>query len=158
MSHITLDILSFFFHLELPLLNNIIKSWLFLMLTYSRLLPPPSKKKVEASNKQTNQKSLVRFPGNMSVPYVVHLSIFTDMFIISISHLSQSCAIITFLSSVRGGVRNLFSFDFKEVQHPWTLFLKTLYIFSKYKQLWTKYPMDLVRNVPRNSKTTVLLQ
>ena len=29
---------------------------------------------------------------------------------------------------------------------------------QKIKQLWTKYPMDLVRNVPRNSKITVLLQ
>ena len=28
----------------------------------------------------------------------------------------------------------------------------------KIKQLWTKYSMDLVRNVPRNSKITVLLQ
>ena len=26
------------------------------------------------------------------------------------------------------------------------------------KQLWTRYPMDLVRNVPRNSQITVLLQ
>ena len=34
-----------------------------------------------------------------------------------------------------------------------------LRVFSqKIKQLRTKYPMDLVRNVPRNSKTTVLLQ
>ena len=33
-----------------------------------------------------------------------------------------------------------------------------LYAFSqKIKQLRTKYPMDLVRNVPRNSKFTVLL-
>ena len=30
-------------------------------------------------------------------------------------------------------------------------------IFLKIKQLWTKKPMDLVRNVPRNSKITVLL-
>ena len=29
---------------------------------------------------------------------------------------------------------------------------------QKNRQLWTKYPMDLVRNVPRNSKITVLLQ
>ena len=29
---------------------------------------------------------------------------------------------------------------------------------QKIKQLWTKYPMDMVRNVPRNSKITVLLQ
>ena len=29
---------------------------------------------------------------------------------------------------------------------------------KKIKQLRTKYPMDLVRNVPRNSKITVLLQ
>ena len=29
---------------------------------------------------------------------------------------------------------------------------------QKIKQLLTKYPMDLVRNVPRNSKITVLLQ
>ena len=29
---------------------------------------------------------------------------------------------------------------------------------QKIKQLRTKYPMDLVRNVPRNSKITVLLQ
>ena len=42
---------------------------------------------------------------------------------------------------------------FKGVLHPWALFLKTLYIFSK-----NKCPMDLVRNVPRNSKITVLLQ
>ena len=29
---------------------------------------------------------------------------------------------------------------------------------DKIKQLWTKFPMDLVRNIPRNSKITVLLQ
>ena len=29
---------------------------------------------------------------------------------------------------------------------------------KKIKQLWTKYPMDLVWNIPRNSKITVLLQ
>ena len=29
---------------------------------------------------------------------------------------------------------------------------------QKIKQLWTKYPMDLVRNIPKNSKITVLLQ
>ena len=29
---------------------------------------------------------------------------------------------------------------------------------QKIKQLWTKYPMNLVWNVPRNSKITVLLQ
>ena len=29
---------------------------------------------------------------------------------------------------------------------------------QKIKQLRTKYPMDLVRNVPRNSKITILLQ
>ena len=29
---------------------------------------------------------------------------------------------------------------------------------QKIKQLWTKYCMDLVRNIPRNSKITVLLQ
>ena len=34
-----------------------------------------------------------------------------------------------------------------------------LFAFSQQiKQLWTKKPMDLVRNVPRNSKITVLLQ
>ena len=32
-------------------------------------------------------------------------------------------------------------------------------VFSqKIKHLWTKYPMDLIRNVPRNSKITVLFQ
>ena len=46
----------------------------------------------------------------------------------------------------------------KGVQHPWALFLESLCIFSKNKQLCTKYSMDLVRNVPRNSKITVLLQ
>ena len=29
---------------------------------------------------------------------------------------------------------------------------------QKIKQLWTKYPMNLVRNISRNSKITVLLQ
>ena len=29
---------------------------------------------------------------------------------------------------------------------------------QKIKQHWTKYPMDLIRNVPRNSKITVLFQ
>ena len=29
---------------------------------------------------------------------------------------------------------------------------------QKIKHLWTKYPMDLLRNIPRNSKITVLLQ
>ena len=38
-------------------------------------------------------------------------------------------------------------------------YFRKVYAFSqKIKQLWTKYPMDLVRNVPRNSKITVLLQ
>ena len=48
----------------------------------------------------------------------------------------------------------------KGVLHPWALFLKNLCIFSKNKaeQLWAKYPIDLVRNVPRNSKITVSLQ
>ena len=48
---------------------------------------------------------------------------------------------------------------FKGVLHPWALFWKTFCIFSqKIKQLRTKYSMDLVRNVPRNSKNTVLIQ
>ena len=47
----------------------------------------------------------------------------------------------------------------KGVQHHWALFLETLCIFSKkIKQPLTKYPMNLVKNVPRNSKITVLLQ
>ena len=41
----------------------------------------------------------------------------------------------------------------KVAQHPWALFLKTFL-----DNFWTKYPMDLVRNVPGNSKITVLLQ
>ena len=47
----------------------------------------------------------------------------------------------------------------KGVLHPWALFLKTfVHFLKKIKQLRTKYPMDLVRNVPRNSKITVLFQ
>ena len=46
----------------------------------------------------------------------------------------------------------------KGVLHPWALFLKISCIFSKNKQLSTKFPMDLVRHFPRNSKSTVLLQ
>ena len=47
----------------------------------------------------------------------------------------------------------------KGVLHLWALFLKIWCIFfKKIKQPWTSYPMDLVRIVPRNSKTTVLLQ
>ena len=41
----------------------------------------------------------------------------------------------------------------KGVLHLWALFLKTLCIFSK-----NKPNLDLVRNVPRNSKITVSLQ
>ena len=37
-------------------------------------------------------------------------------------------------------------------------FLRLCAFSQKIKQLRTKYPMDLVRNVPRNSKITVLLQ
>ena len=38
-------------------------------------------------------------------------------------------------------------------------YFRRLFAFSqKIKQLWTKKPMDLVRNVPRNSKITVLRQ
>ena len=37
-------------------------------------------------------------------------------------------------------------------------FLRLCAFSQKIKQLWTKYPMDLVRNIPRNSKITVLLQ
>ena len=50
-----------------------------------------------------------------------------------------------------------FRYWFKRVQHPWALFLKTAFS-QNIKQLRTKYPMDLVRNVPRISKITVLLQ
>ena len=38
------------------------------------------------------------------------------------------------------------------------IFEDFVHFLKKTKQLWTKYPMDLVRNVPRNSKITVLLQ
>ena len=41
---------------------------------------------------------------------------------------------------------------------PGPYFLRLWAFSQKIKQLWTKYPMDLVRNVPRNSKITVLLQ
>ena len=37
-------------------------------------------------------------------------------------------------------------------------FLRPFAFSQKIKQLWTKKPMDLVTNVPRNSKITVLLQ
>ena len=46
----------------------------------------------------------------------------------------------------------------KGVLHPWILFLKTLCVFSqKIKQCWTKYQMDLIRNVPGNLKSTVFI-
>ena len=41
---------------------------------------------------------------------------------------------------------------------PGPYFWRLCAFSQKIKQLWTKYPMDLVRNVPRNSKITVLLQ
>ena len=41
---------------------------------------------------------------------------------------------------------------------PGPYFLRLCAFSQKIKQLWTKYPMDLVRDVPRNSKITVLLQ
>ena len=44
----------------------------------------------------------------------------------------------------------------KVVLHPWTLFLQTLCIFLKNKANCTNYPMDLIRNVQRNTKITVL--
>ena len=49
--------------------------------------------------------------------------------------------------------------SFKGVLHPWALFLKIMCIFSKNEStLNNVYPMDLIRNVPRNSKITVSLQ
>ena len=51
-----------------------------------------------------------------------------------------------------------FTHSLKGYNTPGPLFLKILCIFSKKKkkkQLWTKYPMDLARNVQRNSKITV---
>ena len=39
----------------------------------------------------------------------------------------------------------------KGVLHPWTLFLKTVFYFSQ-----TKYQTNLIRNLPRNLKITVL--
>ena len=41
---------------------------------------------------------------------------------------------------------------------PGPYFWRLCAFSQKIKQLRTKYPMDLVRNVPRNSKITVLLQ
>ena len=35
------------------------------------------------------------------------------------------------------------------------IFEDFVYFLKKIKQLWIKYPMDLVRNVPRNSKILV---
>ena len=40
---------------------------------------------------------------------------------------------------------------------PWPYFWRLCAFSRKIKQLRTKYSMDLVRNVPRNSKITVLL-
>ena len=41
---------------------------------------------------------------------------------------------------------------------PGPYFLRLCAFSQKIKQLRTKYPMDLVRNVPRNSNITILLQ
>ena len=41
---------------------------------------------------------------------------------------------------------------------PWPYFWRHCAFSQKIKQLWIKYPMDLVRNILRNSKITVLLQ
>ena len=38
------------------------------------------------------------------------------------------------------------------------IFEDFVYFPRKIKQLWTKYPMDLIRNIPRNSRITVLFQ
>ena len=49
--------------------------------------------------------------------------------------------------------------SFKGVLHTCTLsFEDSVYFLKKMKQLWTKYPMDLIRNVPINSKIIVLFQ
>ena len=41
---------------------------------------------------------------------------------------------------------------------PGPYFWRLCAFSQRIKQHWSKYPMDLVRNVPRNSKITVLLQ
>ena len=38
------------------------------------------------------------------------------------------------------------------------IFEDFVYFLKKIKQLWTNYPMDFIRNVPRNQKITVLFQ
>ena len=43
----------------------------------------------------------------------------------------------------------------KGVLHPWALFMKTMSICLRNKVTLDKVPMDLVRNVQRNSKITV---
>ena len=47
-------------------------------------------------------------------------------------------------------------FCLEGVLHPWSLFLKILCIFSKNKVTLTKYPIGLIRNVPRNSKISFI--
>ena len=49
--------------------------------------------------------------------------------------------------------------NYLRVLYPSTLFLRTLCIFSKYKATLDKVSyMDLIRNVPRNTKLIVLFQ
>ena len=46
----------------------------------------------------------------------------------------------------------------REYCTPGPYFWRLCAFSQKIKRLWTKYPMDLVRNVPRNLKITVLTQ
>ena len=39
-----------------------------------------------------------------------------------------------------------------KIHIPWPYFWRFCVFSQKIKQLWTKYPIDLIRNVPRNSK------
>ena len=51
-------------------------------------------------------------------------------------------------------IRGTFFFPFI----VFSFLLKTVYFLNKIKQLWTKYPVDLIRNVPRNWIITVSFQ
>ena len=47
---------------------------------------------------------------------------------------------------------------FKGVLHPWILFWSLCVLSQKINQLWTKHPMDLIRNVPRIQKSQFSFQ
>ena len=66
---------------------------------------------------------------------------------------------LTLSMSAKAPVRDITNFlPLRGYCTPGSYFGRLCAFSQKIKQLRTKYSMDLVRNVPRNSKNTVLLQ